>query len=121
MAKRYYDERKDSSYGRTDDYYRENRSSGDDRSARRGYADQMEEGSYAGEQARRTQEMEDAGMIREDRNAVANLPQNVMYKPYPKNYDYLPEDLDDTIRGIDVQIKELDGRKRDRGFNPKKV
>lgn len=77
--------------------------------------------SYAGEQARRTQEMEDAGMIREDRNAVANLPQNVMYKPYPRNNDYLPEDLDDTIRGVDRQIEELDGRKRDKGFMPKKV
>lgn len=80
-----------------------------------------DEGSYAGEQARRTQEMQDGGMIREDRSAVANLPQEVMYKPYPKNRDYLPEDLDDTIKGVDHQIETLDGKKRDRDFMPKKV
>lgn len=80
-----------------------------------------DEGSYAGEQARRTQEMQDAGMIREDRSAVANLPQNVMYKPYPSNNDYMPEDLDDTITGVDRQIKVLDGAKRDKIMMPKKV
>lgn len=80
-----------------------------------------DEGSYAGEQARRTQEMEDAGMIREDRSAVANLPQSVIYKPYPINNDYMPEDLDDTIIGIDRQIKVLDGNKRDKTMMPKKV
>jgi hypothetical protein len=80
-----------------------------------------DEGSYAGEQARRTQEMQDGGMIREDRSAVANLPQEVMYKPYPKNRDYLPEDLDDTIKGVDHQIEVLDGKKRDKDFMPKKV
>jgi len=79
-----------------------------------------EQSSYSGQDARRTQEMQDGGMIREDRSAVANLPQNVMYKPYPKNHDYLPEDLDDTIRGIDHQIETLDGKKRDKHFMPKK-
>lgn len=80
-----------------------------------------DEGSYAGEQARRTQEMQDAGMIKEDRSAVANLPQNVMYKPYPKNNDYLPQNLDDTLAGVDRQIEILDGKKRDKNFMPKKV
>jgi hypothetical protein len=79
------------------------------------------EGSYAGEQARRTQEMQDAGMIKEDRSAVANLPQSVLYKPYPKNNDYLPEDLNDDISGVDHQIEVLDGGKRKKGFMPKKV
>ena len=76
--------------------------------------------SYAGEQARRTQEMEDGGMLREDRNAVANMPQQVIYRAYEKNHSYLPEDIDDTIRGIDRQIDELDGGKVRRHMNPKK-
>lgn len=76
--------------------------------------------SYAGESARRTQEMEDAGMIRENRNEIANLPQEVMIKAYPKSYNYMPEDLDDTIRGIDKQIN-LDDSKRNAKLNPKKV
>lgn len=80
----------------------------------------VDEGNYSGEKARRRMEMHDAGMIHEDRSAVANLPQNVMMKPYPKEDNYLPEDLDDTIRGIDGQMK-LDNSQRRRNFMPKKV
>jgi len=76
---------------------------------------------YAGKDSRRRQEMEDGGMIREDHSQVANLPQEVMYRPYPKISSYLPEDLDDTIRGIDYQIDDLDGGKVRKGLNPKKV
>jgi hypothetical protein len=76
---------------------------------------------YAGPDPRRRQEMEDAGMIHEDHNAVANLPQNVVMKPYGNaTGGYLPEDLDDTIRGINRQTG-YDGEKRDSGFYPKKV
>ena len=77
--------------------------------------------SYAGESARRTQEMQDAGMIHNDQSAIANMPQNVMIKPYPKAGYYLPEDQDDTIRGVDHQIDDLDGKKRVAGTKPKKV
>ena len=80
----------------------------------------MSQGYYAGELARRTQEMQDAGMIREDMSQVANLPQGVIMRPYPKNSNYLPENLDDTIRGIDGQI-DLDDSQRSRNFMPKKV
>ena len=80
----------------------------------------VDEGYYSGELARRTQEMQDAGMIREDRSAIANLPQSVMMKPYPRPGNYLPEDLDDTIRGIDSQMN-LDNSQRSRNFMPKKV
>lgn len=80
----------------------------------------MGDGEYAGYSGRRTQEMEDAGMIKEDRGAIANLPQEVMMKPYPKGYSYMPEDLDDTIRGVDHQIG-LDDSKRREHFMPKKV
>lgn len=79
------------------------------------------EGHYEGMASRRTQEMQDAGMIREDHSAIANLPQNVMMKPYPMNGPYMPEGLDDTIRGVDHQINVLDDRQRARNNVPKKV
>lgn len=81
----------------------------------------ISDGSYAGEYARRTQEMQDAGMIHMDQSAIANLPQNVMIKPYPKPGHYLPEGLDDTISGVDRQMESLDGAKRVQHTNPKKV
>lgn len=52
---------------------------------------------------RRRREMEDSYMINEDRNAIANLPQEAFMKKYPQN-PYNPSDLDDTIRGVDRQI-----------------
>lgn len=67
---------------------------------------------YAGMEPRRRQEMEDAGMINEDHSAIANMPQGVMMKPYSKPYNYLPEGLDDTIRGIDNQMDNDDIKKR---------
>lgn len=63
-------------------------------------------GPYAGADSRRKLEREDAGMISEDHNAIANLPQNVMMKMWPGSYsgDGL-EGLDDTIRGINKQTE----------------
>lgn len=78
-----------------------------------------ERGYYEGMEGRREQEMRDAGMIREDHSAIANLPQGPMIKPYPKDKDYVEEGLDDTIRGIDGQIG-MDDAIRDRTFHPKK-
>jgi len=75
---------------------------------------------YAGAEPRRRQEMEDAGMIHEDHRAIANLPQNVMIKPYPMTGPYNPEILDDTIAGIDRQM-DYDDHKREDNFYPKKV
>lgn len=77
-------------------------------------------GYYEGHEGRRKQEMRDAGMIHEDHSAVANLPQHVEYRPYPKPRDYMPEDIDDTIHGIDRQIS-YDNGKRKEHFYPKKV
>lgn len=77
------------------------------------------DGMYAGHSARRHQEMQDAGMIREDHSAIANLPQEVMMKPYPKDRDYLPEGLDDTIRGVDKQM-DADNAKRKGEMKPHK-
>lgn len=78
------------------------------------------DGHYEGMHDRRRQEMQDAGMIHEDHSAIANMPQHVMIKPYSKNHDYLPEDLDDTISGIDRQIG-MDNHKRKMHNVPKKV
>lgn len=77
-------------------------------------------GHYEGMEPRRRQEMEDAGMIHEDHRAIANMPQEVMIKPYPKTGPYMPEDLDDTIRGVDRQM-DYDDSKRREHFYPKKV
>lgn len=103
--KRYYSEAKESGFSKGSDSHP---------MKGRGYIYKEEngrvaQGEYAGYNARRTEEMQDAGMIREDRNEIANLPQNVMIKAYPKTGPYLPEGLDDTIRGVDYQMDEDDG------------
>jgi hypothetical protein len=78
-------------------------------------------GHYEGHHKRRMQEMKDAGMIHEDHSAIANLPQNVMIKPYPMVGAYMDEGLDDTIRGVDHQMDTLDGAKGRSHLMPKKV
>lgn len=75
--------------------------------AKRHYSDKAA-GDYAGQLARRTQEMQDAGMIKEDRNSIANLPQEVMFKAYPKTGPYLPEGLEDSIVGVNRQMDSDD-------------
>lgn len=75
---------------------------------------------YAGMDARRRQELEDSGMISENASAIANLPQEVMIKSYPKSNNYLPEGIDDTIRGVDMQMDYDDGKRAAR-MAPKKV
>jgi hypothetical protein len=82
-------------------------------------AKRYHEGNYEGMMGRRKQEMEDGGMIREDKSAIANLPQEVMMKPYPKTGPYMPEMIDDTIRGVDKQMDEDDSQ-RARHFKPHK-
>lgn len=77
-------------------------------------------GHYEGAEPRRRQEMQDAGMIREDHRQVANLPQEVIMKPYPMPGGYTPEDLDDTLHGIDRQMGYDNGKKMAH-FSPKKV
>lgn len=86
--------------------------------AKRHYSD----GAYAGMEPRRRQELADAGLIREDHSAVANLPQDVKYHDWRTgagSYN-MPEMLDDTDRGIEKQ-KDLDGSKMRNHLVPKKV
>ena len=78
------------------------------------------EGYYSGPEDRLKQEAVDGSMIREDHNAVANLPQNVIMRPYRKGGYGMPEALNDTIVGIDRQLDYDDG-KRDKHMYPKKV
>lgn len=70
--------------------------------------------------ARRTQEMQDAGMIRENPAAIANLPQEVMIKPWPVGGAYLPEPLNDTISGVNQQMDQ-DAPVRKSGYRPEKL
>ena len=79
----------------------------------------MHEGHYEGHASRRHQEMKDAGMIHEDHSAIANLPQEVMMKSWEARESYMPENIDDTTRGIDRQMHE-DGSKRSRHERPHK-
>ena len=54
---------------------------------------------------RKRMEMEGAAMIKEDRNAIANLPQEVMFKAYPQEaYSYY--NLNDDIKGVDTQVRD---------------
>lgn len=78
-------------------------------------------GYYEGMAGRRKQEMEDAGMIHEDHSAVANLPQEVVMRPYPKAPGYQDYGLDDTIGGIDYQMgKDAHAKTIKRGPYPEK-
>lgn len=69
---------------------------------------------------RRRKEMRDAGMIHEDPRQIANLPQEVRMESYPKCGPWTPEDIDDTLRGVDRQIDYDDSQKM-KHFFPKKV
>lgn len=64
--------------------------------------------------------LEKPEMIYEDNRAIANLPQEVMIKPYPRTGPYMPEDLDDTQRGVNEQM-DYDDKQRASHFYPKKV
>ena len=78
------------------------------------------DGDMSGYESRRKQEMRDAGMIHEDHREIANLPQEVRMEPYPKTGPYTPEDIDDTLRGVDRQI-DYDNSQKMSHFFPKKV
>lgn len=138
MAKRYHQSRRDRRDERLGEerYLRENpedrtrhmsdkfndekrHDRGDERAVYRHARTLSDKEFYAGMEPRRRQELEDAGMIHEDHSQIANLPQNVMMKPYPYTGPYLPEGLDDTIRGIDHQMDYDDGKRREH-FYPKK-
>ena len=59
----------------------------------------MENEFYAGVDPRRRQEIADGGMIREDHNAMANLPRQAIQCEYPQSHYYASPYIDDSIRG----------------------
>lgn len=76
---------------------------------------------YAGKDDRRRMEYEDSMMIREDRTAIANLPQQVIMKQYPTSPYSDQPDLNDTVRGVDEQMwKDSHGRDLKKGAYPEK-
>jgi len=75
---------------------------------------------YAGMDPRMRTELEDSAMIHEDHRAIANLPQEVMIKPYPLVGTYIKEILNDDVSGVDAQMG-YDDAQRERNFYPKKV
>lgn len=74
---------------------------------------------YAGYRGRTVQEHADYTMLNEDRNAIANMPQNVIMKMYPKINYSMQEGLNDDIRGVDYQINQ-DGKRQKKGEFPEK-
>ncbi|MCK9570528.1 hypothetical protein M0R72_16390 [Candidatus Pacearchaeota archaeon] len=71
-------------------------------------------GSYEGMDERRSQERSDAAMMGSARGH-SNMPEEVIMKDYPKPGGYMPENLDDTIKGIDKQIKSDSGKHKSSG------
>jgi len=79
-------------------------------------------GFYEGEDLRRHQENQDSMMIGKDRSGFANLPQNVVMKYYsPVDYS-MNEGLDDTVRGVDQQMRSdaRGGKRKSAPPNPEK-
>ena len=75
---------------------------------------------YAGVDPRRRQEMMDGMKLHEDHHAIANLPQGVIYREYPKVGHTAAPYLDDTITGVDSQMNRDDMMKM-KIFSPKKL
>lgn len=75
------------------------------------------DGDYAGPlNVARKQEHDDFKMLSEDFSAPANLPQQVVYKPWPKGGGYADSSYNDTISGIDQQERDdANGAKRHKG------
>ena len=73
------------------------------------------EGKYDSYNERNKLEFQDSMMIREDQSKMANLPQEVIMKEYPKTDRLQTAYLDDTARGIDAQIdQDITDAKRER-------
>lgn len=53
-------------------------------------------------------EKRDGGMI-SGTVGMANLPQNVIMKYYPKDGSYMPENLNDGLSGVDMQMSSDKG------------
>ena len=77
-------------------------------------------GSYEDRDSVRRQEHKDASMVPNGNGAHAGMPTEVVMKAYADDNSYLPENLDDTIKGIAAQ-KSLDNGKKRAHLAPKKI
>lgn len=68
------------------------------------------EGKYEGKDNVRAQEKADGAMMGGARG-FANMPQEVIFRTYPTTPSGMPEKLDDTISGIDTQMKQDNSKK----------
>lgn len=64
------------------------------------------DGEYSGMESRRKTEMRDAGMLHEDKSAIANMPQSVIMRPWGNDFKGFDSSIDDTISGINKQQRE---------------
>ena len=83
------------------------------------YHDSKGKGYASMEHETKRMEALERGMVSNDSSAIANMPQEVMIKPYPRTGPYMPEDLDDTLTGIDRQM-DMDDSKRKATMKPHK-
>lgn len=60
--------------------------------------------AYAGPDERRAMERRDAMMLQG--SGIANLPQRVVYREWPKTPYNMPEGLNDGISGVDRQMRD---------------
>ena len=82
--------------------------------AKRYYKEEM----FAGKGQADRMQYEMGMMVQEDRSAMANLPQQVVMRDYPKN-PYAMGRVPDTIAGVDNQIRE-DSKHQKSGRFPEK-
>lgn len=73
---------------------------------------------YAGPAMRERMEYDASMMIQEDHRSMANMPEQVVMRYYPGG-SYENHDLPDTIRGIDVQVRD-DMKHQKKGNYPEK-
>ena len=120
---RYYQgkkDRMDESRGMKDKYYQGSKDKMDERRGMKDkYYRDMEREFYVSGDDRKRAELEDSGMIREDRYATANLPQEVIMRPYPKGSYGYEKGLNDTLRGIDMQMDDDSGKMKKEAYPEK--
>jgi tRNA G37 N-methylase TrmD len=79
------------------------------------------EGMYEGVEQRRKQEHEDSMLFSGEHHMyMANLPTEVIFKTVSRPYSGMPENLDDTMKGVDHQVGTDMGQFH-KHLHPKKV
>lgn len=79
----------------------------------------MENEFYQGVDPRRREEIADGGMVREDHNAMANLPRQAIHCEFPQAPYYASNYIDNAQRGVD-NVNDDDGDSMARYLNPYK-